>query len=190
MEGEGAYGGTIEFSQEVDVPEVAVHRGRFYLERRFRQVCKRRRARPKPGPFEKLKRKEEEGVLTVRGKVERRTVRMDATVFAFRRSPGHSGGTLRATAYERRERVRITRWTGGFFFHNSLVMSKRGKEPETMEVELPKPFSGRALYSRSLDVSSSWTGDLRADLPGAADVLLTGPGISAVLCRGRVDSCR
>jgi hypothetical protein len=190
MEGEGTYRGTIEFSQEMDVPKVSVHRGRFYLERRFRQVCKRRRAGPKPGPYEELKRKEEEGVLTVRGKVEGRAVRLDAMVFAFRRSPGYSGGTLRATTYERREGVRITRWTRGLFFHNSLVMSKRGKEPETMEVKLPKPFSGRALYSHSPDASSSWTGDLRVDLPGAEDVPLTGSGISAILCRGRVDSCR
>jgi hypothetical protein len=189
MEGEGTYRGTIELSQEMDVPKVSVHRGRFYLERRFRQVCKRRRARPMPGPYEGLKRKEEEGVLTVRGKADGRTVSLDARVFAFRRSPGYSGGTLRATAYERREGVRITRWTGGFFFHNSLVMSKRGKEPETMDVKLPKPFSGRALYSYGLDALPSWTGDLRVDLPGVDGILLTGPGVSAVLCRGRVDSC-
>ena len=37
--------------------------------------------------------------------------------------------------------------------------------------------------------SSSWTGDLRVDLPGADGVPLTGLGIGAVFCRGRVDSC-
>lgn len=189
MEGEGAYRGTIKFSQEADVPKVSVHRGRFYLERHFRQVCKRRYPRSKPGPYQKLKRKVEEGVLTVRGKAEGRTVRLDATVFAFRRSPGYSGGTLRATAYERREGVRITRWTGGLFYRDSLVMSKRGKEPNTVKVKLPKPFTGRALFSRSQGSSPSWTGDLRVDLPGADGVPLTGQGISAVFCRGTVYSC-
>jgi hypothetical protein len=190
MEGEGTYRGTIEFSQEMDVPKVSVHFGRFHLERRFRQVCKRRRPRPNPGSYEKLKRKVEEGLLAVRGKAEGRTVRLDARVFAFRRSPRYSGGAVRATAYERREKFGITRSTWNSFYRNSLAMSKRGKKPETVAVKLPKPFAGSALYSRSLGSSPSWTGDLRVDLPGADDVPLTGSGISAILCRGRVDSCR
>lgn len=189
VEGEGTYHGTIKLSQEPDVPKVSVHLGRFYLERRFRQVCKRRRQRPKPGPYEKLKRKVEEGLLAIRGKAEGRTVRMDARVFAFRRSPRYSGGAVSATAYERREAIRITRSTWSSFYRNSLIMSKRDKEPETVKVKLPKPFSGSALYSRSQGFSPSWIGDLKVDLPGAKSVPLTGPGISTVLCRGKVDSC-
>lgn len=189
MEGEGIYDGTIEFSRAADVPKISVHRGRFYLERRFRQVCKRRHPRPTPGPYQKLKRKLEEGLLAVRGKADGRTVRLDARVFAFRRSPRYSQGALRVTAYERREEVRITRSTWSSFYRNSLVMSKRGKEPETVKIALPRPFSGSALYSRGWNALPSWTGDLRVDLPGVDDVSLTGPGIGAVLCRGRVDSC-
>lgn len=189
MEGEGSYQGTIEFSQELDVPKVSVHRGRFYLERRFRQVCKRRHVRPKQDPYKELKRKEEEGVLTARGKIEGRTVRLDAEVFALRRNPRYSGGVFRAAVYERREEVRIARWIGGRFCRNSLILSKRGKEPETVKVKLPKPFAGRALYSRSQGSFPSWTGDLKVDLPGAKGVPLTGPGISTVICRGKVDSC-
>jgi len=189
MAGEGTYRGTIEISQELDVPKVSAHLGRFHLERRFRQVCKRRRPRPKPDPYEKLKRKVEEGLLAVRGKAEGRTVRLDARVFAFRRSPRYSGGAVSATAYERREEIRITRSTWVSFYRNSLVMSKRGKEPETVKVKLPKPFAGRSLYSRSQRSSPSWIGDLKVDLPGAKSVPLTGPGISTVLCRGKIDSC-
>lgn len=189
MEGEGTYHGTIEFSQGADIPQVAVHRGRFHLERRFRQVCKRRRPRPKQGPYEKLKRKVEEGLLAVRGKAEGRTVRLDARVFAFRRSPRYSGGAVSATAYERREGIRITRSTWSSFYRNSLIMSKRGKEPETVKVKLPKPFAGRAFYSWSQGSSPSWIGDLKVDLPGVDNIPLTGTGITAVLCRGKVDSC-
>lgn len=187
IEGIGTYRGTIEFSQEGGVPEVSVTRGRAYFERRFRQICKRQRPRYKPGPLSK--RKIEEGQLTVRGKEEGRTVRLDATIYAFRRHPAQSGGTLRATIYERRGGVRIARWRSEAF-EESFVMSKRDTKPETVKVELSEPFAGRALYSRSPGSSPSWIGDLSVDLPGAEGIALTGPGFSAALCRGKVDSCR
>lgn len=189
IEGEGTYRGRVQFAQGGGVPEVSVTRGRVYFERLFRQVCKRRSPRYKPGPFPKLTRKLEEGELTVRGKGEGRTVRLDATIFAFRRHPAQSGGTVRATVYERRDKVRITRWSGAFF-EDSFVMSKRGRRPETIEVELPQPFAGRALYSRSPSSPPSWTGDLRVNLPGADGIPLAGSSLIADLCRGKVDSCR
>lgn len=188
IEGEGTYRGTIAFSQNGGVPEVSVTRGRVFFERRFRQVCRRRKPAHRPGPFPKLKRKIEEGALTVRGNGEGRTIRFDATIFAFRRYPGHSAGTLRALVYERLEGVRIARWrsTG---FENSITMSRRGASPETVEVELPPPFRGHALYSRSSGSPPEWTGNLSVDLPGADGVPLHGPDFSARLCRGKVDRC-
>jgi hypothetical protein len=53
-------------------------------------------------------------------------------------------------------------------------MSKRDKIPETVEIELPKPFAGSTLYSRSPGSSPSWTGDLSIDLP--SHNLLPSPG--------------
>jgi hypothetical protein len=189
VEGEGTYRGMIELSGGHGVPEVSVKRGHFYFERRFRRVCKRHHPRSKPIFYPKLKQKIEEGIVAVRGKDEGRTVRLEARIFAFPRNPTRSGGSFRVEVYERHEAVRITRWTGGLFDRDSFVMSRRGKEPETVEVELPKPFAGRALYSGGSDSPSNWTGDLSVDLPGADDVSLTGPGFRAVLCRGNVDSC-
>lgn len=185
----GVYRGIIDFPRMPGVPEISTRSGHVYFERRFRQVCRRRPPRPKPALYPKLTRKVEEGVLIVNGKGEGRTVRLWATIFALRQSPAYSGGTCGATAYERREGVRITRRTGRFFYHNSFVMSRRGKRPETVEVEPPKPFAGHAIYSHSPGSPPSWTDDLRVDLPGADGVPLTGPGFSAVLCRGRVGSC-
>jgi hypothetical protein len=82
---------------------------------------------------------------------------------------------------------------GAFFDRGSFVMSKRGKKPETVEVELPEPFAGRALYSRSPGSPPNWTGDLTVNLPGADGIPLTDPGFSALFCRGssvaRVDHC-
>lgn len=187
--GLGTYRGMIEVAHRVGVPEVSIRRGRVYFERLFRQVCKRRSPRFKPGSFPKLKRQIEEGVLTVHGKGGGRTVRMEATIFAFRRNPAQSGGMVSTRVYERHEGVRITRWTGDFFDRGSFVMSKRGKTPETIDVALPEPFAGRALYLRSSGFPPSWAGNLSIDLPGANGIPLVGPGFSATLCRARVDGC-
>jgi hypothetical protein len=186
---EGIYRGAIEFARKPGVPEVSAKGGPAYVVRRFRHVCKRRRPRPrKSNLYAKLKRKLEEGILTVRGKTDGRNVQLHATI-AFRRSPAYSGGTLNIVASERREGVRITRRIGVFFYHNSLVMSRSGEEPETIKVNLPSPFTGQALYSRSLGSPASWTGDLSVDRPGADGVSLAGAGFTAALCRGKVDSC-
>jgi hypothetical protein len=186
---EGTYRGTIELSRGPGVTKVSVKRGRALFERRFRQVCKRRRPRPKPDLFPKLTRRLEEGILTVSGKSEGRTVRFWANIFAFKRSPAHSGGTIGAVIYESHEGVRITRRTGGFFFDDSVVMGGRDTESETIEVKPPQPFTGRALYSRTPGSPASWTGELKVDLPGVDGIPLTGPDFRPVLCRGSVGSC-
>lgn len=188
IEGEGTYRGTITLSRDGGVPEVSVSRGRVYFERRFKQVCKRRKPKHRLSLFPKLKRKIEEGFLTVRGKGDGRTVHLDATIFAFRRHPAHSAGTLRATVYERLEGIRIARWSSTAF-EKSFTMSRRGVNPETVEVELPPPFRGHSLYSRSSGSLPEWTGNLSVDVPGADGVPLNGPDFSASLCRGKVDSC-
>ncbi len=189
-EGIGTYRGAIELSHEGAVPEVSVKSGRVFFTRRFRQVCKRLRPKFEPGPFPNLKRKAEEAILTVTGKGEGRTVNLDAQIFALRQHPARSAGHVYAAAYERHEGVRITRTMGGFFERGSFVMSKRGKQPETITVEPPDPFAGQALYSHSPGSTASWTGDLTVDLPGAARIPLTGPGFTAAVCRGKVDDCR
>jgi hypothetical protein len=187
--GNGTYHGMIELSGERGVPNFSVRRGQALFERRFRQVCKRRSPQPDPNLFPKLRRRLEEGVLTVLGKGEGRTIRFWANVFAFRRNPAHSGGTVGASVYERDEGVRITRRTGRFFFDKSIIMSKRNRERETIEVAPPQPFTGHALYSRSSGGPARWTGELKIDLPGVDGIRLTGPGFSPVLCRGAVGSC-
>jgi hypothetical protein len=59
-------------------------------------------------------------------------------------------------------------------------MSERGAIPETIEVELPAPFSGRALDSPSPDSTSSWTGNLDVRMPAIGMIPLTDSGFSAV----------
>lgn len=108
-----SYRGSIRFpAQADDIPGVVARRGGAYFERRFRRVCKRRSPRPTPNPFAQLKRRTEEGALTVRGQGEGRTVQIDALIFALKRNPASSGGIVSAVAYERQGRVRISRRTG------------------------------------------------------------------------------
>jgi hypothetical protein len=182
----GTYGGTIEFAHQGGVHKVSDERGRVYFKRRFRQVCKRQRPQSKPGG------KIEAGFLEVGGKGEGHTVLLEALDFALRRNPARSGGSLAVEAYEGREGVRIARRISASINHDSFAMSRRGEIPETVEVVLPKPFAGRALYSLNPGSSPSWTGDLSVDLPGADRIPLTGPGFNAILCRSsvaRLDRC-
>lgn len=185
--GVGRFRGAIRVSGEEGVPEISVDGGRFYLERHFRSICKRQYQAYRPGG--KFKRALEEGILEVRGKSEGRTVHFGAGIFALSRNPTRSGGIARATVYERQEEVRITRWVSRVFGHGSLVMSPRGVLPETVEVELPKPFFGRALYIRSPPRAPSWTGDLGIDLLGVQGIPLAGSGFRPMLCRGKVNRC-
>jgi hypothetical protein len=46
-------------------------------------------------------------------------------------------------------------------------------------VALPAPFSGHATYRRDAPAAKRWTGNLSVDLPGEADLPLTGPGFDA-----------
>jgi hypothetical protein len=181
---EGTYSGTIEFAHLGDVPKVSTRHGRAYFKRRFRQVCKRQRPPSKLGGKNGPKHKLEVGILTVRGKSEGRTVLLEASILALKGNPARSAGYLSVVGYERHEGVRIAKTTGTSIDHHSFAMSSLGETPETVAVELPKPFAGDALYSRSSGFPPSWIGDLSVELPGADRVPLAGPGFSAVFCRG------
>jgi hypothetical protein len=178
---EGSYRGTLEFSSQAGVPSVSVKHGHAYLERRFRQVCKR--LPRQPSGKSKLGHNVEVGLLAVNGEVEGRTILLHAVDFVSTRHPARSGGNLAVEDSESQEGVRITRRVNISIDHHSFAMSGRGENPEIVEVKLPQPFAGHALYSRSPRSSPSWTGDLSVDLPGEAGVPLTGPGFDAALCR-------
>jgi hypothetical protein len=136
-----------------------------------------------PGGSNKQRRKIESALLRVSGKGEGRTVLLEASILALRENPAHSAGRLVVAAYERYEAVRISRTASASIDSDSFAMSERGAIPETIEVELPAPFSGRALYSRSPDTTSSWTGNLGVRMPAIGMIPLTDSGFSAVFCR-------
>lgn len=85
-----------------------------------------------------------------------------------------SGGRTLVTAEvgERRHGLTIARavqylvGAAAFDYDSSLA---------TASIALPAPFSGTATFQRG--ATRQWTGDLRVDLPGRADVALTRPGL-------------
>ncbi len=192
----GTFHGTIRFSGEGDIPPFSVKRGEIGFLRRFKQVCKLRRApkrNQKKPKAEKPKIKLEFGLLDTSGKGDGRTVRFEVFSLAQARNPAKSFGIYEAAASERRKNLRIVRSTFGFLGHKEFRMSKRGKQPLTLRVKPPEPFSGKALYKRGPGEKATWTGNLSLDLPGAEAIPLTGDNYDAVFCRGldfeEIDSC-
>lgn len=189
----GTFRGTIEYSGEGGLPALSATRGEVGFIRRFKRVCKLREPATGHGHKKKRKPKLELGYLRVAGKGEGRPVILEAIDFISKQHPARSFGLLFAGAYERREEVRIERTRLEFFGGQSLEMSKRGKQPQTVRVKPPQPFAGRGIYLRRPGSPPSWTGDLRVDLLGAADTPLVRPESTAVFCRGfllvKVESC-
>lgn len=180
---EGVFRGEIELFDTGNLPKVSINRGRVYIKQRFKRVCKQHHMAHKPERKSKLPGGVEAGILTVTGKSDGRTVVLEALDFALKQNPARSGGSLAVEAYERRDGVLISRRTSIAIDPTSFIMSARGENPETIEIELPKPFSGSAFYSRSVNSFPSWTGDLNVTLPGGEMISLTGSGFSAVFCR-------
>lgn len=178
---EGSYRGIIEITNlGSNAPIASVKSGHVYFIRRFRQVCKRQRTWQKVDG-KRLKR--EVSILTVNGQTGERLILLQALNLTSIKNPVHSRGYLSATVFERLEGIRVTRRVGTPINHDSFALSPRGAALEIADLELPRPFVGHAVYSRSPNTSPSWTGDLSVELPVVGNVPLTGLGFSAILCR-------
>lgn len=193
----GTFHGTIRFSGEADIPPFSAKRGYIGFVRRFKRVCKQRQRGPgrnqKKGKDEKPKPKLEFGLLDTSGKGDGRTVNFEVLSIGPARNPAKSFGIYKAAAHERRQGVRIVRSTLGFLGPKEFRMSKRGKQPLTLRVKPPEPFSGKAFYRRGPGEKATWTGNLSVELPGSDAIPLTGEGYDAVFCRsvdsGEIERC-
>lgn len=88
---------------------------------------------------------------------------------------------LQAGLRERRNGILIARAVGKFADAPSLDYD-RGLRTATLDP--PAPFSGSARFRREGERSRRWTGSLRVDLPGRANVSLTRPDLQPTLRRG------
>lgn len=90
---------------------------------------------------------------------------------------------LEVQVREERGAISITRstavWLGSAAFQYDPLL-------ETATLRPPAPFSGVANFYRRLAPENRWSGNLTVDLPGRADVPLTGTGVEATL----VPACR
>jgi hypothetical protein len=94
------------------------------------------------------------------------------------------GGRLKLSASieEQKGRLRITRTAGGFFPGTGFEFDRA---LSTATLRPPEPFSGIATYSGSAEPQDRWSGDLSVDLPGYADLPLTGAGFGVSLVHAR-----
>lgn len=177
---EGSYRGTIEFTHlGPRVRVVEVTHGHVYVMRRSRQVCKRERTHKNVVGNNKT----EVSVLTVEGQAGNRLVSLQASSLALRRNPSRSLGQVDVAVLESISGVRVTRTASTSTDQDSFSLSPPGATLEAAKLELPKPFTGQAVYLRSRGTLPSWSGDLSVNLPVVGSIPLTGFGFSAILCR-------
>lgn len=181
----GSYRGTIEYAGERGIPKVVFTQGPVTFTRRFKRVCDKGRRAPKRSQKKKERKpKVELGLLGASSKGDGRTTRFEVLSLGLARNPKKSFGIYEAAAYERGEGVRTHRGTFGFFGPDEFRMSKRGRQPLTLKVKPPEPFTGRATYRRGPGSPATWIGNLSVDLLGTDSIPLTGEGFDTYFCRG------
>lgn len=94
------------------------------------------------------------------------------------------GGRLKLSAAieEQKGRLHITRAAEGFYPGSGFEFDPA---LSTATLHPPEPFSGAATYSAAAEPQSRWSGDLSVDLPGYANLPLTGTRFSVSLEHAR-----
>jgi hypothetical protein len=82
--------------------------------------------------------------------------------------------------HEKRGRVRISRYSEVWLGPNAFRFAP---DLSSATIAPPAPFAGEGRFWRGSARSGSWSGDLTVDLPGRADLPLTGGGVKANLVR-------
>lgn len=106
--------------------------------------------------------------------------RSSLSLEAVKSRPG-GRALIRTSLRERRDGIAIIRGVGMFPAAPSLDYD-RGLSTATLAP--PAPFSGSARFRRDSEGAGRWSGDLRVDLPGRANVSLTRPALRPRLRRG------
>jgi hypothetical protein len=204
---EGAFVGLIAFHGERGFTRVHTRRAAGSVVRTPTLTCK------PPGPLltskqiKKLEREIKEGKEEVKEKREEEgkeaeeesfDVGLHATARGHRailfatkgviKLPGEKGFALTnivAGAERHRGRIEESAYAFDLLGKGSdfLVPNRRHPAAEGI-LKPPAPFTGSATFRRESAKKSSWTGDLRIDLPGFGLVRFTGAGSEASMCEG------
>lgn len=159
--------------------------------RTFEQICKE-----EPGTFyavAETKRQDRRIPASPKGlepKVDTLSAkrRRDGKTIEFEASnillPGLTIGSMRANTSQRIDGVQVDNSAsvstpaGG----NEISITHRGVHPAKAKVLGISPFSGESAYEPLAGGGSSWSGSLRATLPGESAIDLSGPGFQAEIC--------
>jgi hypothetical protein len=183
----GVFRGGIRFAGERGFARLHARRAHGEVRRFYQRLCRREGRRSGRGARVSARRGARVNLLVATDPSPRRTVRLEDLSFDF--GPGLEevsaafGSLAEATITERREGIRIVRQATANGGEGSLLLSRLGDKPETATATPPKPLRGRADYAKEAGSAATWHGSLRAWLPGAGTVPLTGRGFSASLCR-------
>jgi hypothetical protein len=175
----GHYVGAITFRGDDGFTRVQAHSAPGSVEREAPQTCNR------PKAVVKDPRTEREEAETV-GKLEEEEraqkaeeehhVQLIATL---------DGGKVAFVAFGLRQRGRLRESAIDLIFlggGSSFQLTDPSNPTAGAIVAPPAPFSGSATFLQESGQPPTWTGDLRAELPGFGTVPLTGPGVKASMC--------
>jgi hypothetical protein len=200
---EGEFVGLVAFHGERNFTQVHAHRAVGTIVRTPALTCKPPKPLLTPKQIKKLEREEEE--LNEEREEEGKEVEEEsfnvglhasarnhrAILFATKaviKAPGQKGFALTnivAGAERHRGRIEESGYAFALFGKGSdfLVPNRRHPAAEGT-LKPPAPFEGSATFRRLSAKQSSWTGDLRIDLPGFGLVRFTGAGTKASMCEG------
>jgi len=94
----------------------------------------------------------------------------------------HAIAIFTVTKMRHREGMVIQTTIGAKGKPDTLVAPDPG-EPKVAELAPPAPFEGAATFELTSPKSSTWKGDLAAELPGLGRIRLAGPSFESTLCR-------
>lgn len=183
----GRFEGTIRFRGEDGFTQLHAKSASGAVDREYRRVCKRKRRSGDAGDFDDLFDNATANYLLAVDRSPRHVVVFESVSFDFGPGLGDLSefiGTLIAVVVrERHEGMRIERFSLAEGDAGSLLVSPKEKNPITATVTPPKPFHGTADFEKAKGTPPTWTGTLRASVPGAGVVWLTGEDYRATFCR-------
>jgi hypothetical protein len=192
----GTFRGTVSFSGEHGFTEVEARRARGVFRRSFRQVCEKA-GRPERPPRRSGGGEISFTTLTTKGKLGGRALEFGYLEFGIDLGPNRPALQLLSIGVglyrERVGKVLVTKGAIAPGTDRSLRVSEAGVVPETATIYLPKPFSGKATYSKTAGSPPAWAGSLAVRLPGSGTVPMVGEGFKASLCQAsgfqRIEAC-
>jgi hypothetical protein len=134
---------------------------------------------------------EEFGLVELRAHARHGKVKFKATRLSGRAPGKKEEGLINFTAEAHRRRGRIDEqsFAGAVLVTKLATFGVSDPEDPTAKMDLapPWPFEGTATFRRSSPHSTSWSGDLRTELPGFGEVRFAAPGIRVSVCQ--LDGC-